>query len=373
MFDQFYAQVPSIEVHIPYVGQFDSAPYMVALGMFVALFVLFKIVHGVLLVRLRHFAARTTSELDDVFVRMAESINTWSYTFVAFVIAVFALSLPNWLDTTLTALLLVVLLFEVVGALTILVDYFAKRVLANNTEDGVPDQNSETAAQMLSLLARILFWVLGFLFVLSNLGIEITSLIAALGIGGIAVGLALQSILGDLFSSFAIYFDKPFKVGDFIIVGENMGTVERIGIKTTRLRALQGEEIVMSNTELTTARIHNYKRMAKRRIVFTLGIIYETPQAVVQQVPQYIAEIFASTKKAELDRAHFASFGAYALNFEVVYYVLASDYNTYMDIQQEVNFKIMEVFEREGIEFAYPTQVLHMQTKVEQKEEQKKK
>lgn len=360
MFDQLYAQVPEVTLSVPSIGVLNVTPYLTALALFLVLLVAFRIVHQVLLARLERFSARTATKIDDILIRVVRRVRVWAYTIIALTLSLKVMVTMPWLDRALTAVLLFTLFLEVVRALTLLIDYAVSRHLVKSDEEGAPDPNSETAVQMLSLIARIVLWVVGFLFILSNLGIEITSLIAGLGIGGIAIGLALQAILGDLFSSFAIYFDKPFKVGDFIIVGDTLGTVERIGIKTTRLRALQGEEIVISNAELTSSRIHNYKRMAKRRIVFSFGVTYETPYEIIKRIPQLVAELFDAVENTELERAHFASFGDSALNFEVVYYVLASDYTMYMDIQQDINLKIMEIFARENVSFAHPTQTLYV-------------
>jgi len=212
----------------------------------------------------------------------------------------------------------------------------------------------------LNIIIKIILWIIGLLLILSNLGINITSLVAGLGIGGIAIALALQNILSDLFSSFAIYFDKPFKVGDFIIIGKDMGTVEQIGIKTTRLRALQGEQIVISNQELTSARIQNFKKLSERRVAFELGVVYGTPDDKMKKIPELIEKIIKETKDTRFDRSHFKSFGDFALIFETVYYITSGEYLDYMNAQQEIGLKIKEKFSTEEIEFAYPTQTLFL-------------
>jgi small-conductance mechanosensitive channel len=189
--------------------------------------------------------------------------------------------------------------------------------------------------------------------------------VAGLGIGGIAVALAAQAILGDLFSYFVIFFDRPFEIGDFIIIGDFMGSIEHIGIKTTRIRSLGGEQLVFSNTDLTNSRIRNYKRMEKRRVVFKLGIVYQTTTSQVKEVPGIIKTAIENVQDTVFDRAHFATYGDFSLDFEVVYYVLSGDYNKYMDIQQDINFEIKEEFEKRGIEFAYPTQTLFLEKEQE--------
>ncbi|MBU2221022.1 MAG: mechanosensitive ion channel family protein, partial [Candidatus Omnitrophica bacterium] len=210
------------------------------------------------------------------------------------------------------------------------------------------------------LVVKVVIWGLAIVFFLDNLGFKITAVIAGLGIGGVAVALAAQAVLGDLFSYFAILFDRPFEIGDFIIIGDHLGTVENIGIKTTRIRSLSGEQLIFSNTDLTNSRVRNYKRMEKRRVVFKLGVTYQTTSKQVKAIPKIIENIIKNVGDTIFDRAHFLSYGDFALIFEIVYYVLGSDYNKYMDIQQEINFAIKEKFEAEHIDFAYPTQTLYV-------------
>jgi small-conductance mechanosensitive channel len=211
---------------------------------------------------------------------------------------------------------------------------------------------------IIRFVARVLIWAMVLLLTLDNLGVDITALVAGLGIGGIAVALALQNVLGDLLASLSIALDQPFATGDFLAVGEHLGTVEHIGIKTTRLRSLTGEQIVMSNADLLGSRLRNYGRMSERRVVFSLGVTYETPRAKLREIAPLLRRIISEQEGVRFDRAHFASYGAYSLDFEVVYHVLTPDYGRYMDLQQDINFRIHEAFERLGVEFAYPTQTL---------------
>jgi small-conductance mechanosensitive channel len=179
-------------------------------------------------------------------------------------------------------------------------------------------------------------------------------------VGGIAVALAVQNVLGDLFASFSIVLDKPFVIGDFIIVGDHLGTVEHVGLKTTRIRSLSGEQLVFSNTDLLGSRIRNFKRMYERRVVFSLGVVYQTPARLLEKIPPMLRQIVESREQVRFDRAHFRDFGPHSLNFEIVYWVLSPDYALYMDIQQEINLEIYRRFEQEGIDFAYPTQTLYL-------------
>ena len=207
---------------------------------------------------------------------------------------------------------------------------------------------------------RVVIWGLAIVFFLDNLGFKISTVIAGLGIGGIAVGLAAQAILKDLFSYFSIIFDRPFEVGDFIIIDDYLGTVEYIGAKTTRIRSLSGEQLVFSNTDLTDSRVRNYKRMEKRRVLFRIGVTYDTPLEKLKEIPRVIEDIIKNVPDTIFDRAHFFSYADFSLVFEIVYYVIGSDYNKYMDIQQEINFKIKEEFNKRSIEFAFPTQTIYL-------------
>ncbi len=211
-------------------------------------------------------------------------------------------------------------------------------------------------------LAKFILWIVGLLFLLANLGFDVTTAVAGLGVGGIAVAIAAQGILGDLFSYFVIFLDKPFELGDFIIFSDKMGVVEKIGIKSSRIRVLSGEVLVISNSDLTSSRIHNYKQMTRRRVVFHLTVTYQTSQKHVEQIPGIIRSVIESVEAVEgvtCDRSHFQSFGSYALVFETVYFVPSPDFTVYMNVQQEIYQKIFKIFNEKGIEFAYPTQKIY--------------
>jgi len=217
------------------------------------------------------------------------------------------------------------------------------------------EENGALAIRWLIRMAKAVVWGLALILFLDNIGVKITSLVTGLGIGGVAIAFAAQSALSDIFCFFTIFFDKPFEIGDFIIAGDNMGTVEHIGVKTTRLRALGGEQLIASNADLTGSRIRNYKTLQQRRVNFALGVPYDTPSEQLKQIPALIRQVVESTEDTSFSRAHFASFGSYCLNIEVVYFVLSSDFDRYMDINQTVNLGIKEAFERIGVPFAIPT------------------
>ncbi|GAB3548682.1 mechanosensitive ion channel family protein [Noviherbaspirillum agri] len=253
---------------------------------------------------------------------------------------------------------IVILVSQVALWATRMVSVSAERAFARHREI---NPAGATHLMLAGLVARVLVWVLAALVMLDNLGFNITTLMASLGIGGIAVALAVQNILGDIFSSVSIALDKPFVIGDFIIVDSYMGTVEYVGMKTTRLRSLGGEQIIFSNTELLKQRIRNYKRMQERRVLFEFRISYDTPVGDVERIPQIVKEIVdACAPSTRFDRAHFKSYGESALQFEVVYYMLDPDYNKYMDIQQRINLALLRRFREYGISFAYPTRTLHL-------------
>jgi small-conductance mechanosensitive channel len=209
---------------------------------------------------------------------------------------------------------------------------------------------------VIGFVTRVLIWSIAGLLTLDNLGIDVTALVAGLGIGGIAVALAVQNVLGDLFASLSITFDRPFVIGDFLIVDDFLGSVEYIGIKSTRLRSLSGEQIIISNANLLSSRLRNYGRMVERRVVFATRATYETPVELLERIPPLIRAAVEAQEGTRFDRSHFAGHGISSLDFETVYYVLSADYNRYMDIQQAINLRIHREFSRLGVRFAYPAQ-----------------
>jgi small-conductance mechanosensitive channel len=328
--------------------------YVLALSAFAGLLVVFKIFQYIILHRLNKLAQKTKTDIDDTLIEIVRSVRPPFYSFLAFYLAIQMLEIAVTPKRFITAVLLVWVVYQITIAIQLFINYITEKKAAEDVS------GTESALKLMGALVKGAVWAVGLLFVLSNMGVNVTSMIAGLGVGGIAIAFALQNILADLFSSFALYFDKPFVPGDFIIVGEHMGVVQKIGIKTTRIKALQGEEIVVSNQELTSARVQNFKKMEERRISFSFGVVYQTPTEKLKLIPAMVGEIIGSVEMARLDRVHFKQFGDSALSFEVVYYVLTPDYTAYMDIQQEINLKIKEKFEQEKIEMAYPTQTIYL-------------
>lgn len=305
-----------------------------------------------------HDAEETASDLDDFLLDLVRRTNFALIVLPAIYVGARVLILPAAAGSLLHTLMRLSLIAQ--GALwsAAVVDLFLRRYHRRRVET---DPAAITTIRAFRFGAITAVWTVALLVALDNLGVDVTALITGLGIGGVAVALATQNILGDLFASLSIVLDKPFVVGDFIRSGEQMGVVERIGLKTTRIRSLSGEQLVLSNSDLLQSRIQNYKRMEERRVLFRLGVVYQTPAALLAGIPSMVSSIIESAGAVRLDRAHFAAFGDSSYDFEFVYYVLSSDYNIYMDTQQTINLSIVEAFEREGIAFAYPTRTLHIE------------
>lgn len=313
-----------------------------------------RILKRIVLSRLKKWSAKTATSMDDFIVTVIEkSIIPLLYV-ISVYFAVATLTVSAGFNNIMHIAMLFVISFFVLGIVTAVIRQFVFSFI--KTQDD--SETKEKQAKGMLIIINIIIWGLGIVFVINNLGYNVTTLITGLGIGGIAIALAAQTILGDLFSYFVIFFDRPFEIGDFIIVEDKMGTVEYVGIKTTRLKTLNGEQLICSNTYLTNARVHNYKRMEQRRIVFNLGVVYQTAKKQLKQIPEIVKTIIEATQQVRFDRGHFSGFGNSSLDFEFVYYIESSDYNVYMDKQQEIYLAIFSAFEAENIEFAYPTQTL---------------
>ncbi|MDD5749869.1 MAG: mechanosensitive ion channel family protein [Patescibacteria group bacterium] len=335
--------------------------YFMALLIFFSLFLLLKIFQHLILAHLEKLAKRTKTEFDDVLIEVFRQIRPPFYFFVAFYFAIKSIQTSEMFDRVLLVLFLIIIVFEVIRALSRFLDYFIRRYLKKNKPKEEDGQHSESMVKLLQLMIKVVFWVIGIIMILSNLGINVNSLIAGLGIGGIAIALALQTVLGDLFSAFAIYIDKPFKIGDFISIGNDRGVVEKIGLKTTRLRTLQGEELVISNHELTNTRIQNFRRMQTRRIAFNIAVTYQTSLKNLRAIPKMVEEIITKAELTKFDRCYFVEYGDSSLIFEVVMFIESRDYTDYLKARQQINLDIYEKFAKAKIDFAYPTQTIYLE------------
>lgn len=337
----------------------DLEAFAIALGVMAAVMVALWIARAAVGRALASVSRRTSNQVDDIAANAVRSTNLWLLLPLAVHVGGTMLELPERLsNATALAAMIGFVLQAGLWASRIATEWFRSR---NRQRTGAAaDGSALMALGLLGFAARVAIWALVLLVVLDQLGFNITALVAGLGIGGVAIALAVQNILGDLFASLSIVLDQPFVVGDFIIVDDLMGTVEQVGVKTTRLRSLSGEMLVFSNSDLLKSRIRNYRQMLERRVVFTLGVTYETPAAQVRAIPAMLREAVEAQPRTRFDRAHFKAYGDSSLDFEVVYYVLDRDFNLHMDIQQAINLTIFERFAAEGIVFAYPTRTLHL-------------
>jgi len=325
--------------------------FLVAAAAFAALSLLKKFTAK----KLGAFAATTETQLTDLVVSLIRGTKPFSLLMVSLFVSALTLTLPQKADLIVQKVLILTLVIQ--GALwsNHLVSFWFDQVLNKRIEEGSANASMRS---VLDFVSRLVLWSVALLLVLDNLGFNITTLIAGLGVGGIAIALAVQNVLADLFASLSIILDKPFVVGDFVIVDNYLGTVKHIGLKTTRIQSLSGEEVIFSNTDLLKSRIRNYKRMNERRVVFTIGVTYETPFEKLALIKPMLRQIIESQPGVRFDRAHFREYGDSALVFETVYFVLDPDYNKYMDIQETINTELFRRFAENNIDFAYPTRTL---------------
>ncbi len=347
------------EIMAVQIGANVMRDYAVSLAIFVASIVVLKAFKHIVLKKLKDVASKTKGEFDDEIINFVSSIHWYFYVLLAVYVASRNLTLPPLADGAINFFIIAGITYNVVYALQKMVDLAAKDLIRAKEKEEQADTHDISVIETLAKIFKVALWLIALLFVMSNLGYNVNTLLAGLGVGGIAIAFALQNVLSDIFSWFTIYFDKPFREGDFIVVDKDMGTVKKIGIKSTRLQTLQGEEMIISNRELTSVRVQNFKKMEKRRIVFTFGLVYQTSTAKIKRALDIVKDVIEKVELAELDRAHFKKFGESSLDFEVVYYIKSPDYKAYMDTQEQLNLQIKEKFEKEKIEFAYPTRTVY--------------
>lgn len=326
--------------------------YLIFTGILVIGGLLLRLFRNVVLIRLRKWAEKTDTTLDDIAVRGIEKFLLPFFNLGLIYYAVTNLHLSESVTRLVNAAAAVVLTFFAIRLVTTTVEQLLQAYVRKQ-------ENGEVKVKQLRGITAVInigVWTLGLVLLFDNLGYNVTAIVTGLGIGGIAIALAAQNILGDLFNYFVIFFDRPVEVGDYIVVNDKKGTVEHIGLKTTRIRSITGEQLIMANSALTGSWIHNYQRMERRRSLFTIGVAYETSVDQIKAIPALIKQIVLEHPKTTFDRAHFATYGNFSLNVEVVFFVESADYNEFMDIQQSVNVRIFEEFAKRGIRFAYPTQ-----------------
>ncbi|HEY0208512.1 mechanosensitive ion channel family protein [Acerihabitans sp.] len=301
--------------------------------------------------RVKQWSTGRHSAMYQIAVEMLDNTKRVLILFTAFLISMRFIELPGTWHSALAHGWFLVFAIQIALWLDSAAHVWSQKVV--NQPGAV--RNTVTMV-ILGVMIRLLIWALMLLSILGNVGVNITALVASLGVGGIAIALAIQTVLSDVFASLAIGFDKPFVIGDFVVFNDIAGTIEHIGLKTTRIRSLSGEQIVCANAILLQQTIHNYKRMQTRRIVFTFGLAYSTPPEKLRLVGPTIKRIIDEIEETRFDRAHFLSFDNFRLTYEVVHIVASADYNKYMDIQQEINIRLMEELENMEIKLAIPTQ-----------------
>ncbi|HEX6179125.1 MAG TPA: mechanosensitive ion channel family protein [Thermoanaerobaculia bacterium] len=330
--------------------------YLIALGIAAGVIVLILGIRGLLLRKLAN-ARETDSDVDDFALNLTRRTKLWLLIPPAIFLGIRALDIPADTRKLIQNVATIALIAQTALWCSVAIDFWLARYRRSRIQ---VEPQAVTTINAFRIAAIAAIWIVAVMSAIANLGFDITALIAGLGIGGVAVALAVQNILGDLFASLSIVLDKPFVVGDFIIVGTEMGTVEHIGLKTTQLRSLSGEQLIISNGDLLKSRIRNYKRMAERRVLFTIGVVYETPLETVEKIPMMIRAAIEQQQNTRVDRIHFLKFGDSALEFETVYWMTVSDYNAYADTQQAINLSLLRAFETAGIEFAYPTRTVYV-------------
>ena len=320
-------------------------------------FIAFLILMGVgkiLISQLRKYVIKSNAPLNDVFVSVVQSTKKFFLVVTSIFIASQTLNLSIKVHDFIQIIFQVILILQIGFWIDSFVTEYAK--IKSN------DSSNKTALNSLGVIVRLIVWVIVILLALDNLpNVKITSLITSLGIAGIAVGLAVQKILEDLFASMSISLDQPFQIGDTIDIDGIVGTIEHIGLKSTRIRALTGEQIIMSNSNLLDLPIHNLQRMENRLVSMNLSITYQVKPETLRRIPEMIKEIVEQEEGVRFERAHFKNFGDSGLMIEVIYWIESADYAVYMDKKQNVNLKIFEKFSQEGIEFAYPTQTVFIE------------
>ena len=325
----------------------------IALGVFIVLKVAVRGVHR----RVAALVAQTTSSVDDVLSDVFGRTKSFFLLGVGAYLGARTLEFPDELWSAFTQVIVVIGVIQgglwAGAAVRSLLETYRRDRLAD-------DPAAATTVGAMTFLLRIAVWAVVLVLVLDNLGVDITALITGLGIGGIAIALALQNVLGDLFASLSIVLDKPFVIGDTLGIDEHIGKVEHVGLKTTRIRSLSGEQLVISNGDLLKSRIRNFGRLFERRMLFTIGVTYQTPRHKLERIPTILREIIERQEHTRFDRAHFKTYGDSSLNFEAVYFVTVPEFVVAMNAQQAVNFEIYRRFEEEGLEFAYPTRTLYV-------------
>lgn len=336
----------------------NGVQWGLAAALIIGLFLLLRVIRSAIYSVLYRKKKSETAVQNIAAKIVAATNSTFLLLYSCVIVIPFFLALTERQELWIGRVFTVVLAFQVAFWVRVIVNAFLEREANKHaTQD---DNSLANALGLIKVFANVLIFAIAILFILDNFEQDVTALIAGLGVGGIAIGLAAQSLFEDLFAGLSIILDKPFVRGDFIIFGDKMGTVQKVGLKSTRITTLQGQQLIVNNSKLLDYEINNYRRMAERRVVTKLGVIYQTPRQKLAMIPGEIKKIIEGTDRVRFDRVHLSGYGDFAILFEMVFWVQDRDYNVYMDVQQEILLRIHDLFERNGIEFAYPTQTLHV-------------
>lgn len=329
-----------------------------ALGGALLAAVVLLVVRQVLVGRLKALSQRTSVIWDDVLADVLSSTKLPFILWLSALVGTTQIRLPEKIASLPYKGMMILLIIQCGIWAARAVSSWVQLRMTSSRQLG--DGAAITNFGVVAFILRLMVCVVTLLLLLDNLGVNITALVASLGIGGVAVALALQNVLGDLFASLSIAFDKPFVVGDFIVVDSFSGTVKNVGLKTTRVQSISGEEVVFANNDLLKSRVRNYKRMSERRIVFAFGVTYDTPTEALRALSAQVRQIIEATPGTRFDRAHFKGFGASSLDFEVVFFMLEPDFLGYMNAQESINLALLDYCKAQDIQFAFPSQTLYV-------------
>ncbi len=329
--------------------------YLISFSLFIGLFIVFRFFRIIIIDKLKVLFEKTKNDFDDLIIDLISGVSKFFYWFISFFIALKLLNISENFYYFLDKIFIILVTYEIVILLSEMVNYFVKKLSERK------DNSSKVAFYAIGKIVKWIIWIGAILTILSNFGVNITALAAGLGVGGIAIAFAFQSILKDLFSYFTILLDKPIKIGDYIYIGDKKGKVQSIGVKTTRLEAVDGEEIIIANDLITGTDFRNFGKTKHRRIVYNIGVAYDTPVKKLKKLKEKLIKIFESfgEEKVILHRCHLRSLSESSMDYEIVFHIPVRDYDLYMDINEEINLKILELFEKEKVEIPFPTRTIY--------------
>ncbi|MEK7523923.1 MAG: mechanosensitive ion channel family protein [Patescibacteria group bacterium] len=334
------------------IGADTIQNYAVALGVFILVLAVLRIIQLFITKRLKKQSENGKTKAESILNITMSRVGWPLYVVIALSLGTYSLNLPPVVQKILNYLLIIAVTYAAAAVLQLIIHFGVTKITAKRQQED--PHFDASVVHVIGKIMNIGIWVFAVIIILQNFGYNISALIAGLGIGGVALAFGLQNILGDIFAAVSIYLDKPFQVGDTILIGDDMGVVRKIGLRSTRLESLQGQELIMSNKELTSVRVHNFKRMQRRRVIFRLGVVHETSTVKLKRIPEIMKKIFESIPAVTFERANFREFAASSLNFEIAYFLNSGDYLTYIKIQEDINYGIKDAFEKEGIQMVPP-------------------